>query len=67
VPKFIVTYSAEFIRSRAVSAKTQEEAQLKAERQERDKQETLRRSGYSLGDIDIIDVSRDAEVSSRWT
>jgi len=66
VPKFVVTYSAEFIRSRAVSAKSHDEAVLKAERQERTMQGTLRRSGYSLGDIEVIDVSTDAEVSSSW-
>jgi len=64
--KFIVTYSAEFIRSRAVSARNAEEAWIKAEKQERTRQETLSRSGYSLGDIDLIDSSVDAEVSSRW-
>lgn len=65
--KYIVTYSAEFIRSRAVSANSVEDAILKAETQERSFQETMSRIGYSLGDIEVIDASRDGEVSSKWT
>jgi len=64
--KYVVTYIVDFTRAKAVSAKTPEEAILKVEAQERNFQETLRRSGYIIGDIDIIDASKDAEVSSSW-
>jgi hypothetical protein len=64
--KYIVTYTVDFTRAKAVSAKNQEDAIRKVEEQERNFQETLKRSGYIIGDIDIIDASRDGEVSSRW-
>lgn len=64
--KYVVTYTVDFTRARAVSASSPEEAILKAEKQERDYQETMRRTGYIIGDIDVIDASRDAEVSSEW-
>lgn len=64
--KYIVTYTVDFTRSKAVSAKNPEDAIRKVEAQERNFQETFKRSGYIIGDIDIIDASRDGEVSSRW-
>lgn len=65
--KYYVTYTVDFTRTRAVSAKSEEEARIKATRQEESSQETLRRSGYIIGDIDIVDTSLDKGVSSRWT
>lgn len=64
--RYIVTYTVDFTRARGVSASSVEDAIHKAETMERTHQETLRRSGYIIGDIDVIDASRDAEVSSEW-
>lgn len=64
--KYIVTYTVDFTRAKAVSAANPEDAIRKVEAQERNFQETLKRSGYIIGDIDIIDASRDGEVSSSW-
>lgn len=62
--KYYVSYNIDFFKCKAVSAENAEEAIKLALCAENDHQKTLRRMGYIIGDIDVIESSRDGEATA---
>jgi len=51
-----VVMNMDFTKTAYIKAESPEEARLLAEERERNHQKTLLKSGYSIGDVDIIQV-----------
>lgn len=62
--KYYVSYNVDFFKCKAVSAENAEEAIKLVLCSESEHQKTLRRMGYIIGDIDVIDSSRDGEATA---
>lgn len=63
---YYVSYNVDFFRTRRVCAINQEEAKEIAIELEKKHQKALRRTGYIIGDIDVIDSSRDGEATGLF-
>jgi len=64
VHKYFVSYNIDFFKTRAVVAENAEEAIKKAMCLETGNQKTLARMGYIIGEMDVIESSRDGEVTA---
>ena len=63
---YFVSYNVDFFRTRRVCAVNAEEAVEIATALEQKHQKALRRTGYIIGDIDVIDSSRDGEATGLF-
>lgn len=61
--KYFVSYNIDFFKTRAVSAENAEEAIKKVMELETGNQKTMARLGYIIGEMDVIESSRDGEVT----
>jgi hypothetical protein len=61
--RYYVSYNIDFFKTRAVNADNAEEAIKKAMDLETSNQKTMSRLGYVIGEMDVIDSSRDGEVT----
>lgn len=64
--KYYVTYTVDFTRTRGIKANSKEEAIRIAVEREQNCQSVLVRSGYIIGDVDVVEASLNGEVSSDW-
>lgn len=63
---YFVSYNVDFFRTRRVCATDANEAVQIAVELEQKNQKALRRTGYVIGDIDVIDSSRDGEATGLF-
>ena len=64
--KYYVTYVVDFTRTRGIRADSKEEAIRIAVEKEATCQSYMKRSGYIIGDVDVVDAGLNGEVSSDW-
>ena len=63
---YFVSYSVDFFRTRRVCAMNAEEAAEIATELEMKHQKALRRNGYVIGDIDVVESSREGESTGLY-
>jgi len=63
---YFVSYNVDFFRTRRVCAMNAEEAAEIATALEQKHQKALRRIGYIIGDVDVMESSRDGEATGLF-